>query len=137
MKKCIFVFLIFFSLSSVKLQAELRHYFLGVIQLAGMEPDHLAHPGTSLQFEHIEKALLAPNQSEQGYIPRKFREPIQQMHQNGLEVQFEVRHLYENPLPGKFMNVEVWVTTDQPEKLIPLIFSIPAIEDHPLTVRND
>jgi len=119
------------------LYAEPREYFVGTLNLAGLVPIELPEPGTLLRYQNLEQALTTWNQQTIGYIPRKFRDPLNTMLQVGLELRFEVGHVFADPLPGKFISIEVWVRTEHPEKIQPLIYSIPALERPPLTAIND
>jgi hypothetical protein len=118
------------------LHAESRAYYLGTLNLAGLVPTDLPEPGTQLGYQTTSQALTTVDQPI-GYIPRKFRPAIDQMLEQGLELRIEVSHLFANPLPGKFVSVEIWVTTQNEEKIRPLIYSIPVLEPPPLTAMND
>lgn len=119
------------------LYAEPREYFVGTLNLAGLVPRELAEPGTVLSYQNLEQSLTTWDQQSIGYIPRKFRDPLNTMLQAGLDLRFEIVHVFADPLPGKFISVEVWVRTEHREKIQPLIYSIPALERPPLTAIND
>lgn len=105
--------------------AEMRQYFLGTFQLAGMVPAKLPALGSRLSCQHTEQSLLDRSQVPAGFIPARFRGPIQGMLDRGLPLQFEVVALSPAPQPGYFLTVELWVITDRPEDLQPLIYALP------------
>ncbi|MDF3128209.1 hypothetical protein P0Y35_03260 [Kiritimatiellaeota bacterium B1221] len=117
--------------------AETQMVYLGRIDLAGMVPDVLPACGSSLHFQSCSLPLTAETEQKTGYIPGRFREAIEAMRSKGLELQFEVDHVYASPLPGKFLSVEVWVYTSEITDISPLVYSIPVIRASELSAMTE
>lgn len=116
---------------------ETAHYCLGRIHLAGMVPEKLPVEGSPLHLHSLVQPLLNSEGEPVGYIPSRYLTAVQSMRASGLQLQLEVEHVYRDPLPGKYISVEVWVTTDRPELLRPLLYNIPALPDDALTASRD
>ncbi len=122
--------MLFAALFTAGVSAETCQYFIGSIPLAGMVPAQLPAVGTPLTCVQVEQALVDQDGQVVGFIPARFREPIRLMLERNLSLQFEVTERDTAPQPGKFMTVELWVTTDRPQDLQPLIYALP-VEERP------
>lgn len=120
--------MLFVCLFTAGVSAETCQYFIGIIPLAGMVPAQLPAVGTPLTCLQVEQALVDQDGQALGFIPARFREPIRLMLERNLQLQFEVTEVYSAPQPGKFITVELWVTTDRPGDLQPLIYALPVDE---------
>ena len=119
-------FICILLLCSGALFAESHQVYVGLIHLAGLVPEVLPSPGTSLQIESPDQALKDKELTPIGFIPVYFREAITQMRERGVKVVFTVEHCYENPLPGKYISVEVWAFASDSKDIVPLIYTLPS-----------
>jgi hypothetical protein len=76
-----------------------------------------------------EGRLLDASGRTVGYIPAVHREAVVRMHQQGVQLVFEVRHQYALCQPGQYLQVAVWARTTQPENLVPLYVAVPDFEE--------
>ena len=136
MKKIIPLFLLLLAFSTLGF-AETYLVYLGRIDLAGMVPRPLPECGTYLKFQSAELPLINHSEQKVGYIPGRFRQAIEEMQAKGLEFQFEVDHVYDAPLPGKYLSVEVWVYTSDMKDLSPLFYCIPVIDPSELSAMTE
>lgn len=130
-------FILPLSLITATLSAETNQYFLGEFSLAGMVPAVLPQPGARLYCDQVVNPLTDQFAQTVGFIPARFREPIRLMREKGLALLFEVVEVYDRPQPGSFIRVELWVTTDYPEDLQPLIYAIPVEPSSTLLAVED
>ncbi|WFB34900.1 hypothetical protein P3T73_12090 [Kiritimatiellota bacterium B12222] len=136
MQKFISLFLILTALPLCASE-DLYLVYLGKMDLAGMVPISFPKQGTELIFESVELPLTDLQAVPAGFIPGRFREAIVEMQKKGLQLQFEVDHHYESPLPGKFLSVEVWVQTHDLDLIRPLIYSIPIQASHEIAAFSE
>jgi hypothetical protein len=129
--------MLFAALFTAGVSAETSQYFIGSIPLAGMVPPQFPSVGTALTCQQVEQALVDQDGQVVGFIPARFREPIRRMLERNLPLQFEVTEVYTAPQPGKFITVELWVTTDRPGDLQPLIYALPVEDPSPLLAIED
>ncbi|MGA0333684.1 MAG: hypothetical protein ACO3N7_08155 [Kiritimatiellia bacterium] len=137
MKKCVITICLLLSVSGTMLPGEMARYSLGRIDLAGMVPGQMPAPGSSLILENPELPVLADPSGAVGFIPTRYREALRRMQAAGLQLELEVLHSYAAPLPGKFLMVEIWVTTEKVEALHPLIYAVPVNGESPEMARLD
>lgn len=117
------------SILCLPLAAETVQVYLGVFDAAGLPPEELPVRGAVLRRETPASPLTDSRGREAGYIPAVFRESLRSMRADGVRLTFEVRHLYHHPLPGRFVQIEVWAETDTPEHIRPLQYSLPVHPD--------
>ena len=99
-------------------------YFMGRIHLAGLVPDPPPPVGSELQLTTPEQPLTHSENQPVGFVPAVYREQIVRMIAKSVRLHFRVEHLFQHARPGKFMSVEVWAETTNPDNLVPLIYHV-------------
>lgn len=98
---------------------------LAEFDLAGMPVDALPPSGTELRLE----PEAQPNGNNDwavywdahklGYIPARFRVQVEDLLRERIALTLRAKQLAENPRPGQFLQVELWVTPRFPGEDFP------------------
>lgn len=121
--------LLLLTLASLPLNADNWRICLGVVDPAGLPPERMPPVGVAVARATPAAPFTDEDGATAGYLPAVYREAVRAMRQDGIKVEFIVRHHYQRPRPGRFLQIEVWAETDTPDRVRPLHYALPVHPD--------